>query len=57
MAFWFCSPKYLDDEFNYIENSLLNLHHPKSFLQYQNVKPSKPTKENDLKPPSTHLLI
>ena len=33
-ALCICSPKYLDDEFDYIDNSFLNLLYPKPFIQY-----------------------
>ena len=36
-----CSPKYLDEEFNYEEYSFLNLLYPKPFIQFAESKSFK----------------
>ena len=41
-----CSSKYLNDEFNHIENSFLNLQYPKSFIHYAKSKALKIHKKN-----------
>ena len=57
-AFHICSPKYLNEEFNYIEDSILNLLYTVN-LSYilLNLKPLKFTTEIDLELPSTHPQI
>ena len=47
-----CFPKYLDEEFNHIGNSFLNL-----LYTLLNLKPLEFTTKIDLKLPSTHFLI
>ena len=41
-----CSPKYLDQEFNYIENPFLNILYPKLFKQFTKSKSLKMYKWN-----------
>ena len=33
-----CTPNFLNDEFDYIENSFMQLQYPKSFIQYVKIK-------------------
>ena len=65
--FRICSPKYLDEEFNYIENSFLNLLYPKPFIHLAKSKALKihrsrsPTviniSSNKMKLPYKHIIL
>ena len=43
-----CSSKYLNDEFNHIENSFLNLQYPKSFIYFAKSKALKIHNKNQI---------
>ena len=53
-----CYPKHLNDEFNHIENSFLNLLNPKSFIHFAlNIEPLKFTIRINLELKPTHPPI